>query len=211
MTWIRRAIDLALGTLVLAVLIIGLSAQLAPLVGGRVFAIRTGSMEPKLPVGALVVSSAVKPQDLVAGDTITISLGSGTVLTHRVAAVVQQDGRRLFQLKGDANPAPDPVLVVPDQILGRVAFGLPLLGYLLAMLSMPSGIAALLSIGAMLLIAGWLLDELEDSGADAGGGVEREARQRLDGGGAHPTDGSSTDAAPRPSAGLRGEVGLGPR
>jgi signal peptidase len=206
MTVIRRAIDLALATLVLAILIIGLSAQLAPLAGGRVFAIRTGSMAPSMPVGALVISSAVNPQDLVVGDAITISLGGGTALTHRIAAIVQQDDRQMFRLKGDANPAPDPVLVVPEQILGRVAFSLPLLGFLLAMLSMPSGIVALLSIGALLVTAGWLLDELEDAEADGDEGDERETRQRLSGRDAQPTDGPS-----RQPSGFGHEVGLGPR
>ncbi len=179
MTVIRRAIDLTLATLVTAVLVIGLSAFLAPHAGARLLAIRTGSMEPTMPVGSLVVATEHDPADLVVGDAITVSLDGGTALTHRISTIVQQDDRRMFQLKGDANPAPDPVLVMPDQILGRVDLSVPILGYLLAMMSMPTGIAGLLSIGAVLLTAGWLLDELDDAEAEDEDADERDADQRL--------------------------------
>jgi hypothetical protein len=48
------------------------------------------------------------------------------------------------------------------------------------MLSMPTGIAALLSIGGTLLTAGWLLDELTDAEADEDLAAERAERERLD-------------------------------
>jgi signal peptidase len=180
MTVIRRAIDLALALLVVAVLAVGLAANLAPQAGSRLFAIRTGSMEPTMPVGSLVVATAVNPGRLAVGDVVTVQLDGGSTMTHRISAVVEREDGPMFELKGDANAVHDPVLVVADRVVGRVDLALPLLGYLLAMLSMPTGIAALLSIGGTLLTAGWLLDELTDAEADEDLAAERAEQERLD-------------------------------
>jgi signal peptidase I len=160
---VRRGLDLALAALVAAVLLVGLTAYLASAVGGRALAIRSGSMAPAIGVGALAVAIPQDPATLQVGDVVTVKLTGGTILTHRIQAVVQQDDRRMFRLRGDANPAPDPVLVTQDQLLGRIVISVPLLGFLLALMSMPIGVLALLSIGATLLAAGWLVDELDDA------------------------------------------------
>jgi len=54
-----------------------------------------------------------------------------------------------------------------SQVRGRVAWDVPLLGFLLAMATTPSGLIALFSIGATLLTAIWLLDEGEARREDA--------------------------------------------
>ena len=171
-TILRRGLDLALAALVAAVVVVGLTAYLAPAVHGRALAIRSGSMAPAIGVGSLVVVLPQDPATLAVGDVVTIKLDAGTVLTHRIAEVVQQDDRRMFRLRGDANPAPDPVLATQDQLMGRVVVALPVLGFLLALMSMPSGIVALLSFGGLLLMAAWLVDDVAAEQAD------RRARRR---------------------------------
>jgi len=201
MTFLRRGLDLALATLVVAVLLVGLTAYLTPAVHGRALAIRSGSMAPAIPVGALVVSIEQDPATLEVGDVVTIKLSAGTVLTHRIDGIVQQDDRRMFRLKGDANQSSDPVLVTQDQLLGRVAVSVPMLGYLLAMMSLPVGIAALLSIGALLLTGAWLIDDLTAERA-----ARARARRR-----ARSIDDEALDPYPAPAAldfghdGIRGQ------
>ena len=170
---LRRGLDLALAALVAAVLLVGLTAYLAPAVGGRALAIRSGSMAPSIGVGSLAVAVSQDPSTLKVGDVVTVRLAGGTLLTHRIDAVVQQDDRRMFRLRGDANQAPDPVLVTQDQLIGRVVLSVPLLGFLLALMSMPAGVLSLVSIGATLLAAGWLIDEL----SEAENGDERPRRR----------------------------------
>jgi signal peptidase len=179
MSVLRHAIDVALALLVVAVVAIGLAANLAPQAGARLLAIRSGSMQPTMPVGSLILATAADPADLTVGDVVSVTLDGGATLTHRIAAIVEQDDNRMFELKGDANALHDPVLVVPDQVVGRVDLTIPMLGYLLAMLSMPTGIAALLAIGGTLLTAGWLLDELTDVEADEDLDAELADRERL--------------------------------
>lgn len=173
MTIIRRGLDLALAALVAVVLLVGLAAYLAPAVGGRALAIRSGSMVPSIAVGALAVAVPQDPATLQVGDIVTVKLAGGTILTHRIDSVVQQDDRRMFRLRGDANPAPDPALVTQDQLRGRVVVTVPLLGFLLALMSMPIGVLSLLSIGATLLAAAWLVEEFDDEK----GGDERPSRR----------------------------------
>lgn len=166
MSVLRRGLDLALAALVAAVLALGLTAYLAPALDGRAMAIRSGSMAPAIGTGSLVVVMPHDPADLRVGDVVSVALSGGTVLTHRIDEVVQQDDRRMFRLRGDANPAPDPALVTQDELVGRVEIAVPFLGFLLALMSMPSGVVALLSIGGSMLVAAWILDDLEASEAD---------------------------------------------
>lgn len=177
MTVLRRGLDLALAALVAAVLLVGLTAYLAPAVDGRALAIRSGSMAPAIGIGSLVVAIPQDPATLQVGDVVTVTLARGTVLTHRIEAVVQQDDRRMFRLRGDANPRADPTLVTQEQLLGRVVVMVPLLGFLLAMMSMPIGVLSLLSIGATLLAAAWLVDELDDAKDDDEKPERRYARE----------------------------------
>src|SRR6185437_7046296 len=51
---------------------------------------------------------------------------------HRVAVLTEQDGQRQAQLKGDANPVPDPEPVVLDRPLARSVVVVPVAGYFVA-------------------------------------------------------------------------------
>jgi signal peptidase I len=162
MTVLRRGLDLALAALVGCVVVVGLTAYLTPALGGRALAIRSGSMAPSIGVGSMVIAVREDPATLVRGDVVAIALPSGTVLTHRIDEIVQQDDRRMFRLKGDANPSPDPALVTQDQLLGKIVAIAPGLGYVLAMMSMPIGVLALLLLGVQMLLGAWLFEELAE-------------------------------------------------
>lgn len=132
----------------------GLAARVAPLLGHELFAIRSGSMEPALGVGSLafVDSGRTAPRP---GEAIAYRLPSGTVVIHRVVAT-GPDG---IETRGDANEGADPGLVPPAAVVGTVGMGVPLAGYLLGMLSMPSGVVAIMAILGTLLATAWMLDE----------------------------------------------------
>jgi signal peptidase len=156
----RRALSIAFAVLAVTVVAVGLAARLAPVVGFELFSIRSGSMEPTLSVGSLaIVATQHEPVDV--GDPVAFRLPSGTVITHRVVGVVEADGGRLLRTQGDANEDPDPSLVPADSVVGTVAFSLPLLGFLLAMLGMPIGVVAIISAAGTMLTMIWLLEELE--------------------------------------------------
>ena len=87
------------------------AAVLVPRVAGATpYAVLTGSMQPGLPPGTLIVVRPVNDADLALGDIVTYQLESGEapVVTHRVVAM-GYDGRGELRLQtqGDANDVPD--------------------------------------------------------------------------------------------------------
>jgi signal peptidase len=165
-TLIRRILELVLVVYVLGVLGLTAVANFAPHAGYDLFAVRSPSMAPALGVGDLVVAERVAASDVRPGDVIAFQVGSGTTVTHRVVSLTATDDGPVFTTQGDANGTPDPVATRAEQLQGRLAGSVALLGFLLAMLAMPSGIAALFSIGAALLTAVWMLDEVADGDED---------------------------------------------
>lgn len=76
----------------------------------RLLTVLSGSMEPRIPTGAMIVSQPIAPEDLRVGDIITfISPGpEQIVLTHRVIEIVEAGAEPLVRTRGDANSADDP-------------------------------------------------------------------------------------------------------
>jgi signal peptidase len=158
---LRRILSLAFAALAITVLAVGLAARLGPAVGYELFSIRSGSMEPALPVGSLAVVS-VHAGPVEVGQAVAFRLPNGAVVTHRVVEVVEADDGRFLKTKGDANEDPDPSLVPAASVVGTVYVSLPLLGFLLAMLGLPIGVVAIISVAGTLLTAIWLLEEFEE-------------------------------------------------
>ena len=158
---LRHLLEILLAAYVMVVLGLGIAAQAAPVAGYGFYAVRTASMTPSLKVGDLVVEERVDPATIQVGDVITLATGSGATVTHRVETVTPNDAGPVFTTKGDANASPDPVATFSGQVRGRVAWDVPLLGFLLAMVTTPTGLLALFSIGAALLTAIWILGEHE--------------------------------------------------
>jgi len=174
---VRRSVEVALFSLVVAALGLAAAAQAGPLGGYGLYAIRSASMAPALRVGDLVVAERIDAREVRAGDVVTVAVGSDRTVTHRVVDVGSGPGGAVLRTKGDANARPDPVPVTGDQLRGRVEWRVPLLGFLLAMITMPTGVAALFSIGATLLVAVWLLEDLEaEDEADARKRIRRRQR-----------------------------------
>lgn len=89
----------------------------------RFYVVLSGSMEPKLPVGSLVVADTERT-DVKIGEIVTFQK-SGRTVTHRVTGRKEHG----YQTKGDANQEADYDLLQPEQIVGTVVFCIPYLGY----------------------------------------------------------------------------------
>lgn len=160
-TQVRRSVGIAWLALLLALLgLVGIS-HLAPHTGHTLVIIRGASMEPAIPIGSLVAMSPVDAEHVGVGDVITIRADNGVLVTHRVVDAVGSGGDRQLQLKGDANASPDPALVPTRAVVGRIALFAPLAGYVLFLLSIPSGVVMCLSVLGLLLLVYWLLEDAE--------------------------------------------------
>src|SRR5262245_19580858 len=157
----RRGLEATLFCLVLGSLGLAGAAQLGPLDGYELYAVRSASMTPALGVGDLVVAERVDAAEIHPGDVVTAAVGGGRLVTHRVVGLESDANGPSFSTKGDANATADPVAVPASQVRGRVGWHMPLLGFLLAMITMPSGIVSLLSTAAALLVAIWILEDLD--------------------------------------------------
>jgi signal peptidase I len=113
----------------------GMVAVLVVLVhalGWSALIVRSGSMEPAVPVGSLVIARPVSGPEVRVADPIIVqrSGSSGPVaVLHRVVAVQERNGQRFAQLKGDANSTPDPELAALRQPVGRPVLVVPGAGY----------------------------------------------------------------------------------
>jgi signal peptidase len=112
----------------------------------QLFAVESGSMQPAIPLGSLVVTS---PQATYSPSEVITFYSGNTVATHRIVATEDAS----YITKGDANKTNDPRLVTPEMVIGKVLFSVPYLGYGFNIVRTPIGFLSVVVIPALLLIA----------------------------------------------------------
>ena len=94
-------------------------------------AVLSGSMEPDIGVGGLVIVKPVDGQDVAVGDVISFKIpGIDTPICHRVIDRQETAEELLFQTMGDANEEPDATLISAGDINGKAVLYLPYVGNL---------------------------------------------------------------------------------
>lgn len=93
------------------------------LFGYSVLKIQTGSMETTLPTGSYIIVKKADPKDVKVGDIITFYSTdpsiSGMPNTHRVIGIkTGEDGKLIFQTKGDNNAIEDKYPAEEDSLVG---------------------------------------------------------------------------------------------
>ncbi|OLD98403.1 MAG: signal peptidase I [Actinobacteria bacterium 13_1_20CM_4_69_9] len=111
--------------------VVGYAALLAA--GFRPVVVYSGSMRPTLGVGSLAVDRVAPARSVRVRDVITFNdpYVTGRLVTHRVARIVPTEHGLAYRTKGDANTTRDPWAIRLDDKVGRVAFDVPLAGYVL--------------------------------------------------------------------------------
>jgi signal peptidase len=120
----------------------------------RLFAVQSGSMEPTIKVGSVVV---VLPQDSYQKEdiiTVRSERNPKETVTHRIAKVKTDEdtGNTSFILKGDANEDSDMEPVLLKRAIGKVILILPFVGYPVAFAQTQLGFVLLIVIPATLII-----------------------------------------------------------
>jgi signal peptidase len=120
--------------------------------GWEVDAILSGSMEPQLHPGGLVVTRPVMPDTIVQGDIITFySPVTHKVTTHRVFKI-ENSPTLAFYTKGDANEEADPNPVPAESVKGVVCFNIPGIGYLTKFVKTLPGLLLCLCLPGLVII-----------------------------------------------------------
>ena len=163
MTAIRRTLSVIWLSLVVAILaVVGLS-RIAPALGYPLVVIAGPSMSPTIPLGAAVIERTVPAEAIGVGDVVTVQMPNGVAITHRVVRLGEIAGATYLETRGDANAAADPVVVPAGDVTGVVTVAVPMLGFLLAFLAAPSGVASVVLMLAALMVAIWAMEELDGS------------------------------------------------
>jgi len=143
-----------LGALVL-VLFVMVAMTLA---GFRFLIVRSGSMEPAIGTGDVVVVKTVRPAEVSTGQVVTFrdATRDDHLVTHRVVRVVRVDGRYDFVTRGDANTAEERWSVGAGGSIGAVRATIPMIGYPLNWLG-SAAVRVWLLIAGSVLVGGALL------------------------------------------------------
>lgn len=92
----------------------------------------SGSMEPKIPTGGIIIAKSVNASNLETGDVIVfhppnpvMEKGGQVLITHRIAEITEQG----FVTKGDACEENDKGIVTPDRVVAKHCLAIPYIGY----------------------------------------------------------------------------------
>ena len=119
--------------------------------GYRFFLVQSGSMEPTIMTGDVIV---VKSQtDYKVRDVATFKDSSNHIITHRVTEI--KNG--VFVTKGDANRTTDNGNIQFNQIIGKVIFILPKLGFLVVFSKSIPGLIIFMVIPGIYIIVSEIL------------------------------------------------------
>lgn len=90
----------------------------------------SGSMSPGIQVGDIVITAKVNHDLLKVGDIVNYRTKDMDVpIVHRIIEERQEEGKKFFITKGDANSLPDKDPVDPRQVNGKVIFVIPRIGW----------------------------------------------------------------------------------
>lgn len=126
-------------------------------IGVKLYVVQSGSMEPSIKTGSVVI---VKNEpDYRIGDIVTFfNNDKKNTTTHRIFDIKESNGSPLFITKGDANQTEDRDGIKKDNILGKVAFTLPCLGYAVAFTKTQMGLIFLIIVPAVIIIFSEILN-----------------------------------------------------
>lgn len=142
--------------LVLLSVVMTKSGDIPSVMGYSLFRVMTGSMEPAIPTNSVIVTHAVEATEIEVGDVISYFSKDptlrGAVNTHRVVDIYEEDGKLIYQTRGDANNAKDLYPPTADEIIGEVVFSSYLLGMVVRLISNPLVFFPLILIPLLVLL-----------------------------------------------------------
>jgi signal peptidase I len=140
---------IVLGTLGGLVLAVGLPNAFH----AKSLTVMSGSMEPTIGTGDVVVARQTAPMDVRVGDIVTFRdpLNHGRLITHRVREMHVKGDDVVFTTRGDANTGEEHWAVPKTGTIGRVAYHVPRVGYFMVWFHSRYGLLLLIVLPSLLL------------------------------------------------------------
>jgi len=128
--------------------------------GYNLYYILTGSMEPELSAGDIIVGKKVDTSVLSVGDVVVYGglegETKGKIITHKITDILTEGGDTVFITKGTANVISDPP-VKPDQIISRMEFKVPFAGAVFSLVNSRWGFFVIIILPLGFLLAGEII------------------------------------------------------
>lgn len=122
------------------------NGALIPMHGGwGTVTVVSGSMEPGIPIGSLLLIQ--EQSEYMPGEIVTYANSEGYSITHRIVSI--EDGTVVT--RGDSNNMSDPAFP-KDQIIGKVQYVLPSVGAVLLFMKQPFVLGALALISVIVFM-----------------------------------------------------------
>lgn len=115
--------------------------KIPSILGYKPFVVLSGSMEPGIDVGDVVVVKDVDPSELQVNDIISFLDSKDTVTTHRIIDTIKVDDDTYFKTKGDNNNTEDKDIVSPQSVQGIYQFKIAKMGNVIMFIQEPTGFA----------------------------------------------------------------------
>lgn len=124
----------------------------------RLYAVQSGSMEPAIRTGSVVISKQFPEYKM--GDIITYNNSeiSKTPVTHRVIKIQNTKAGKVFFTKGDANNVDDKTPIASGQVFGKVVATVPFIGYVIEFSRTQIGFVSMVIIPATLIVYSELMN-----------------------------------------------------
>jgi signal peptidase len=121
--------------------------------GIKSLTVLSGSMEPTIHVGDIVVVRQISALDARVGDVVTFRdpAEPSKLITHRVRRIEVSGSSVSFDTKGDANTSIEQWKIATDGTIGLVMYRVPRLGYVLFYVHGALGRLLLVVVPALLL------------------------------------------------------------
>ena len=128
--------------------------------GYRALTVVSGSMEPTLETGSVVLDDVISPLEARQGDILTFNDPQRRrLLTHRLRRMRVEGGMAHMVTQGDANDAPERWSVPVTGEVGRVVYHVPKVGHLRAFITRRDVrlglLGAVFLLGVLLLVDVW--------------------------------------------------------
>ncbi|MFL7795630.1 signal peptidase I [Clostridium chauvoei] len=137
---------------IVGIIVFALSPKLF---GFSFYSVLSGSMTGSIDTGSIIAVKKVEASKIKKSDVITFKTGGDTVVTHRVVNVFNENGLK-FATKGDANEQIDPMKTSEDNVIGKVIFHLPFLGYLIVFIQ--NNLVVVGITLTILIVGGYLIE-----------------------------------------------------
>lgn len=148
--------ELILVVCLVFVIVISISSKTNKTVFNHTFlVVSSGSMEPSIKIGSLIVVRSIQPSQLKKNDVITFKNPKkvNELVTHRINKITtNKKGSYQFTTKGDANNTIDLWEISSKGVVGKTVYVVPKLGSLVDFIKKPKGFIIFVILPAMIII-----------------------------------------------------------